>query len=94
MRRLFVILAMFISTLSIASGEFPRFALDKITFQTTAKQWVSTQSALLTVSINMTLSNTDLVKARGAILTNLNKISMGDWHALHHEPPGFHQDSV
>ncbi|WP_131781489.1 hypothetical protein [Legionella gresilensis] len=54
--------------------------LDKISFQVSARQWVSTQTALLTVDINATLTNADLVKARTDIMVNLNKIAAGDWH--------------
>lgn len=76
------IILMLISTLTYANNEFPRFALDKINFQVSARQWVTTQSALLTVSINMTLNNADLIKARADIMSNLNKIAAGDWHLL------------
>lgn len=54
--------------------------LDKVLFQISSKQWVTTQTALLTVSINATLSNADLVKARDGIIMGLNKIAKGDWH--------------
>lgn len=58
----------------------PQLVLDKVLFQVAAKQWVTTQSALLGVSINATLDNADLVKARADIMTRLNKIAKGDWH--------------
>ncbi|WP_133138563.1 hypothetical protein [Legionella genomosp. 1] len=54
--------------------------LDKIVFQVSARQWVTTQSALLTANVNATLNNADLVKARADIMTNLGKIASGDWH--------------
>lgn len=60
----------------------PQLALDKILFQVSAKQWVTTQSALLGVNINVTLSNADLVKARSDLMERLNKIAKGDWHLL------------
>lgn len=60
----------------------PSLVLDKVVFQTSAKQWVSTQSALLNVAINVTLNNADLVKARADIMGSLNKIAQGDWHLL------------
>jgi hypothetical protein len=60
----------------------PSLVLDKIMFQTSAKQWVTTQTALLNVAIDVTLTNADLVKARADIMTNLNKIAKGDWHLL------------
>ena len=60
----------------------PPLVLDKVLFQVSAKQWVTTQSALLGVNINVTLSNADLVKARSDIMDRLNKIAKGDWHLV------------
>lgn len=60
----------------------PQLVLDKVLFQVSAKQWVTTQSALLGVNINVTLSNADLVKARSDILERLYKIAKGDWHLI------------
>ena len=56
------------------------YGLDTVVFQLSAKQWVSTQTALLNVSIHATLSNADLVKARADIMDKLAKIAAGDWH--------------
>lgn len=58
----------------------PPMVLDEVTFQLTAKQWVSTQTALLTVNVNVTLNDADLVKAREAIMGKLNQIVKGEWH--------------
>ncbi|WP_392537886.1 hypothetical protein [Legionella sp. 227] len=60
----------------------PQLVLDKIDFQLSAKQWVTTQTALLGVSINVTLTSADLVKARADIMERLNKIAKGDWHLI------------
>ncbi|KTC84353.1 hypothetical protein [Legionella cincinnatiensis] len=60
----------------------PQLVLDKIDFQLSAKQWVTTQTALLGVTINVTLNNADLVKARSDIMERLNKIAKGDWHLV------------
>jgi hypothetical protein len=54
--------------------------LDEVNFQVTEKQWVTTQTALLMVNINVTLSDADLVKARTEIMGKLDKIASGDWH--------------
>ena len=59
-----------------------RSFLDKIDFQVSEKQWVSTQTALLSVSINVTLSSPDLVKARTDLMQSLNKIAKGEWHLV------------
>lgn len=56
-----------------------KLVMDKVVFQTSAKRWVSTQTALLTVTVNATLSNADLVKVRAEIMANLNKIAAGEW---------------
>jgi hypothetical protein len=60
----------------------PPLVLDKIVFQVSAKQWVTTQTALLHVNINVTLTNADLVRARGDIMISLNKIAKGEWHLV------------
>lgn len=60
----------------------PCLSLDKIAFQVSSKQWVSTQTALLTVDINATLSNADLVQARTDIMGRLNQIAKGEWHLV------------
>lgn len=68
------------SPLLQAEASKNKMPLDKIVFQISGKQWVSTQTALLSVDINATLSNVDLVKARNDIMDSLGKIAKGDWH--------------
>lgn len=70
------------SYLVAQDGVAPPLVLDKVSFQISAKQWVSTHTALLGVSINATLNNADLVKARSDIMARLNKIAKGEWHLL------------
>ncbi|MCE0722690.1 hypothetical protein [Legionella resiliens] len=60
----------------------PQLVLDKIDFQLSAKQWVTTQTALLGVNINVTLTSADLVKARADIMERLTKIAKGEWHLI------------
>ena len=73
---------MVVTPFAFAADSVPQLVLDKILFQVSAKQWVSTQSSLLGVTINVTLSNADLVKARADIMDRLNKVAKGDWHLL------------
>lgn len=68
-----------ISPFSFAETESSRLVLDIIGFQVTARQWVSTKSALVKVTIDATLSNTDLIKARTEIMSQLNQIAKGEW---------------
>lgn len=70
------------SPLGLASDDVPQMVLDKVQFQVSAKQWVTTQTALLSVSVNVTLNSADLVRARADILNSLNKIAKGDWHLI------------
>lgn len=70
----------FLSPLAYANDVPSRVLLDTVMFQVTAKQWVTTQTALLTVNIHVTLTQADLVKARSDILSLLAKIAPGEWH--------------
>jgi hypothetical protein len=83
MRQVAGIIALFIlSPYLYAENKPPRQILDKIQWQISAKQWVTTQTALLSININVTLNSADLVKARSDIMDKLNKIAKGDWHLL------------
>lgn len=81
MKKISVLLAgMLLNSVSFALDKPAAFSLDKVVFQLSAKEWVSTQSALLKVNVNATLNNADVVKSRADIMENLNKIAKGDWH--------------
>ncbi len=83
MRKIAGMLAVIALTpVAYAGNDVPPLVLDKVVFQISAKQWVTTQTALLNVNVNVTLSSADLVKARADILTSLNKIAKGDWHLI------------
>ncbi|KTD13644.1 hypothetical protein Lgra_0779 [Legionella gratiana] len=89
MRQIIRVLAFMVVTPFAVAGNVlpppppqPQLVLDKIDFQLSAKQWVTTQTALLGVTINVTLSSADLVKARADIMERLNKIAKGDWHLI------------
>ena len=68
------------AALAITPSTQSESILDTVVFQVEAKQWVGTQTALLTVSINATLTNADLVKARKEIMDKLIKVAPGEWH--------------
>lgn len=78
-----MLVLMAVNPFAVASDLFPPpLVLDKVLFQISAKQWVTTQKAILSVNINVTLNNADLVKARAEIMNSLNKIAKGDWHLI------------
>lgn len=79
-KRTGILMALALSPIVNAADNQPDILLDKITFQLSAKQWVTTKTALLTANINATLSNADLVKARADIMGRLAKIAKGEWH--------------
>ncbi|KTD46465.1 hypothetical protein [Legionella quateirensis] len=77
-----ILALMAFTPIALAGDDVPQLVLDKVLFQISAKQWVTTQTALLNVSINVTLSSADLVRARADIMDSLNKIAKGDWHLI------------
>ncbi|MFC3907819.1 hypothetical protein ACFORL_01820 [Legionella dresdenensis] len=72
-----------VAAVSAEAGNRP--VLDKVVFQVSAKQWVTTQTALLTVNVNAALTDSDLVKTRAAIMGKLAKIAAGEWHITQFE---------
>ncbi|CAM2862486.1 hypothetical protein [Legionella worsleiensis] len=82
MKQVVGILALIAFNPIASADDVPPLVLDKVLFQISAKQWVTTQTALLNVSINVTLTSADLVKARADIMDSLGKIAKGDWHLV------------
>lgn len=74
-----VVMLFFIQTVLYAS-DTPPLVLDKVSLQLTARDWVSTDKALLHINVNMTLNNADMVQARADILKNLKRVAEGEWH--------------
>lgn len=57
--------------------------LNKVTLRLNAEQWVTTKTALVTVGINVSVSDNDLGKAQSHILDKLNQLAgKADWHIL------------
>tara|TARA_Y100000588_G_scaffold389592_1_gene492799 strand:+ start:592 stop:1293 length:702 start_codon:yes stop_codon:yes gene_type:complete len=81
-KRLLVLIALTLSHVSLASEPAEQANLDKITFSVSSKQWVYTSSAKVTVLINATLSQSNLVKARDEITSQLNQIAKSKWHIV------------
>lgn len=80
MKKTLWMLSLIVTSCLANAADSRDFVLDKITYQVSAREWVSTQTALLNVSVNASLGNEDLVSARNKIMENLNKIAVGDWH--------------
>jgi len=82
MRQVVGLLAMMALPALALADDVPHLVMDKVLFQMSTKQWVTTQTALLNININVTLNTSDLVQARSEIMSSLNKIAKGDWHLL------------
>ncbi len=76
MRKLIGLTIVLCCFLSVAMADImPSPPLNQITMQLTAEQWVSTQTAKITVSIDASLDKNHLATIHQDILKNLNKIS-------------------
>lgn len=80
MRKITGLLGLLALNGAVCAHNQPFPLLDKVIFQISAKQWVTTETALLRVEINATLNNADLVQARKDIMDKLNVIAKGTWH--------------
>lgn len=56
--------------------------LNTVTLRLNAEQWVTTKTALVTIGINVSVSDNDLGKAQSRILDKLNQLNKTDWHIL------------
>lgn len=56
--------------------------LNKVVLRLNAEQWVTTKSALVTIGINVSVSDNDLGKAQNNILDKLNQLNKAEWHIL------------
>jgi hypothetical protein len=57
--------------------------LNQISLQLSAEQWVTTKTALVTIGVNASVSDTGLEKIQNEVLSKLNQISnKGEWHII------------
>lgn len=76
MRKLMGLIIAIYCLLGTAQAEIvPLSSLNQITMQISAQQWVNTQTAKVTVTINESLDKNQLTTAHQTILNNLNKIT-------------------
>lgn len=75
------LIALALPTMALAgSNVHMQQPLDKVSLVFNAQRWVQTDTAVLQVTINATLTKSSLVEMRSQIMANLNKIAKGDWH--------------
>jgi len=56
--------------------------LNKVVLRLNAEQWVTTKTALVTVGINVSVSDNDLGKAQSNMMDKLNQLNKAEWHIL------------
>ncbi len=56
--------------------------LNNVTLRLNAEQWVTTKTALVTIGINVSVSDNDLGKAQSRIMDKLNQLTKAEWHIL------------
>ncbi len=79
---LFTVISLFL-TIPVWAETNVEDLLNKVILRLNAEQWVTTKTALVTVGINVSVSDNDLGKAQSHIMDKLNQIaSKADWHIL------------
>lgn len=57
--------------------------LNQVSLQFSAEQWVTTKSAVVTVGVNASVSDSGIEKLQSEVLSKLNQISnKGEWHIV------------
>ncbi len=80
MKRFFTLLILVISAQGASADYSNKPVLDEVFLSFSAKQWVKTETARLEIVANATLNDTDMVKTRSQIMTQLQAIAKGQWH--------------
>lgn len=56
--------------------------LNKVSLHLHAEQWVTTKSALVTVTVNAALTDNGIEKIQSQVIQKLSQIASGDWHVV------------
>lgn len=78
-----LVLGLLFCLTSVSAGDgakVKRARLNTVALTLSDKLWVKTDTARLSVSINATLNNKNLVSMRQSLMKKLNQIAPGDWH--------------
>ncbi len=78
--RCLIILSWLIAALPVwADNPFDPL-LNKVTLQLTAEQWVTTNTALVTIGVNAAVTDGDLGKLQQHVMDKLNQLAKAEWH--------------
>lgn len=77
-----LLISLFISLNAWADNAFEPL-LNTVTLELNAEQWVTTQTALVSIGVNATVTGGGLEKIQSTVLSKLNQISKGEWHIIY-----------
>lgn len=80
----YVLLSFFVAASAWASdSDKGDGLLNKVIFKLNAEQWVASKTALVTIAVNASVSDTGLEKIQDEVIKKLNQISnQGEWHLV------------
>lgn len=79
-----VVLGMMLATPVFADADMSTL-LNKVTLQLHAEKWVTTKTALVSVSVNAAVSDAGIEKIQNQVLEKLTQLSnQGEWHILNY----------
>lgn len=82
MRVIYLLLISFFVSLNAWADNSFEPLLNTVTLELNAEQWVTTQTALVSVGVNATVTGGGLEKIQSTVLSKLNQISKGEWHII------------
>lgn len=76
-----VVSLLLVSAWTVAATSPKKPCLNQVIFPMSAEQWVTTQTARVTVTVNATLDQSGLAKLRADVMSQLSQIAKSDqWH--------------
>lgn len=86
MKKIYLLLTGLLLTQSVLANEFPEALLNKISLQLHTEQWITTNSALLSVTVNAAVADQGIEKVQNDVLQKLNQLSSkGEWHVTSYD---------
>jgi len=83
MRAIYLLLVSLLVSLNAWADNAYEPLLNTVTLELNAEQWVTTQTALVTIGVNASVTGGGLEKIQSNVLSKLNQISnKGEWHII------------
>lgn len=82
MRVIYLLLVSFFVSLNAWADNSFEPLLNTVTLELNSEQWVTTQTALVSIGVNATVTGGGLEKIQSTVLSKLNQIAKGEWHII------------